>query len=57
MIHSGSSMIICDSWKTLKEKFLVNEKELIELGVKTAVIFGEFGNEFRGEGRSMHQKE
>ena len=50
-------MIICDSWKTLKEKFLVNEKELIELGVKTAVIFGEFGNEFRGEGRSMHQKE
>jgi hypothetical protein len=47
-------MILCDSWKTLKEKFLVNEQDLIKMGVNTAVIFGEFGYEFRGEGRSLH---
>jgi long-subunit acyl-CoA synthetase (AMP-forming) len=32
---------------------LVNEKKLIELGVKIAVIFGEFGPEFLGDGRKM----
>lgn len=32
---------------------MVNEKKLIELGVKIAVIFGEFGPEFLGDGRKM----
>lgn len=54
--HSGSTMLVCDSWQTLKEKYLVNQGELVALGVKTAVIFGEFGSDFRGEGRRTHQK-
>jgi hypothetical protein len=32
----------------------VNQEKLIDLGVKYAVIFGEFGDEFKGDGRSMH---
>lgn len=29
---------------------------MLKLGVKTAVIFGEFGNEFVGQGRTSHQR-
>ena len=54
--HSGTTMIVCDTWSTLKSKYLVNERELLKLGVKTAVIFAEFGLEFGGEGRRTHQK-
>jgi hypothetical protein len=35
---------------------LVNEQQLIALGVKIAVVFGEFGPEFIGDGRKMHNK-
>ena len=53
--HSGSTFIVCDSWQTLKDKYLVNEKKLVQLGVKIAVIFGEFGPEFLGDGRKTQQ--
>lgn len=54
--HSSSTMLVCDSWQTLKEKYLVNQQKLLSLGVKYAVIFGEFGNDFSGEGRRLHQQ-
>jgi hypothetical protein len=47
-------MIVCDSWLTLKEKYLVNEDKYLNLGIKYAVVFGEFGEEFSGDGRRMH---
>lgn len=48
-------MIVCESWQTLKEKYLVNEAELLKLGVETAIIYGEYGSIFRGDGRQRHQ--
>jgi len=35
-------MIVCDTWEIFKEKFLVNEDKLIQLGVKKVVLCGEF---------------
>lgn len=50
-------MIVCDSWKTLKDKYLVNQDEYLRIGIRVAVIFGEFGDSFLGEGRVTHQKD
>ena len=44
-----------ESWQTLKEKYMVNESELIQLGVQIAIIYGEYGSIFRGDGRQKHQ--
>ena len=30
---SGAKVIVCDTYKRLKERFLVNEQALVELGV------------------------
>jgi len=34
-------VIVCDTYKRLKEKFLHSRKELVDLGIKAAVLFGE----------------
>lgn len=54
MKHSGSKIIVCESWQTLKEKYLVNEAALVQLGVQVAIIYGEYGAIFRGDGRQKH---
>ena len=34
-------MIVCDTYAKLKSKFLVNESELVKLGVKAFILFAE----------------
>jgi len=46
--HQQSKIIICDTWAVFKEKFLINQEKLLALGIKTAVLFSEFGNLVRG---------
>jgi hypothetical protein len=39
--HSKAQIVCCDTYQRLKTKFLPNAKQLIELGVKAFIIFGE----------------
>ena len=57
MKHSGTKVIVCETWELLREKYLVNEQELVEAGVRIAVVYSEFGHIFRGEGRGTQQRE
>ena len=41
--YSKSNLIVCDTWQTLQDKFLVNQHKLKALGITTAVLFSEFG--------------
>lgn len=39
--HSQAKVICVDTYARLKDKFLVNAKELVKLGVQAFVLFGE----------------